>query len=141
MGLFGRKSAIGQSIRAYKKTKRVLTGQPKKAPAKGSPRVRSRPSESLPAALGREERAVETYRRQVRAVLRTQGPQSREWKRLLRSAETSRDIDYLVQLRAGAEQIRDWGMAKDPHPQPVDAFIDDLVRTINARLRMLEGRS
>jgi hypothetical protein len=91
---------------------------------------------------GGEERAIEGYRQQIMQILSEEGPESRDWKRLLQSVEKSHDEDYLVSLRAGAEEIWDAGprgRATQRHlvedPETVKSWVDDLVHRISARLR------
>jgi hypothetical protein len=89
-----------------------------------------------------EERAIEAHRQQIMQILSEEGPDSRNWKRLLKSVEKSHDEDYLVLLRAGAEEIWDAGpksrgtqrhLVEDP--ETVKSWVDDLEHRINARLR------
>jgi hypothetical protein len=145
MGLFGRKNATGQSIRTYTKTKRKVDHLLKAIPKRKKPP--GKPTEKLTRDLmqdlagksgtAAEEAAFQVYQRQIRQILTRQGPQSSDWQRIIKSVERSRDEDYLAGLRGAAESIWDWQSHAAPTPGTIEVSIDDLVRHIDARLRVV----
>jgi hypothetical protein len=91
-----------------------------------------------------KEEAVEFYRRLVVDTLKKAGPESREWKTVLKSVDDSSDKAYLWQLRAGAQKTWDSHGRRtslfEQGPEKIEHWIDDLVRRINARLRIVAPR-
>ena len=148
MGLFGRKNAKGQSTRTYTKTKRRVDHVLKAIPKRKKPP--GKPTEQLTRGLMQDlagksgmaaaDAAFNVYQREIRQILTQQGPQSSDWQRIVKSVERSRDEDYLTGLRAAAESIWDWQSHAAPTPGTIEVSIDDLVRRIDARLRVVAPR-
>ena len=84
--------------------------------------------------------SAEFYEREIDRILTDEGPDSGAWKSLVKSAEKSREVDYLIQLKAGAGRVFTGPDEWATDPERIDYWVDDLVRRIDARLRVVRPR-
>jgi hypothetical protein len=88
-----------------------------------------------------EQQQIALYERQIRDGVRGGDPSRKYW-RLRKAAKKSTDEDWLVIVRAAAENIHDpWGRRTTDDMDRPEFWIEDLILTINARLRVLEARA
>lgn len=84
--------------------------------------------------------SAEFYQQQVDSILNEDGPYSGAWKRLVKSVEKSNDMHYLIELRHGAEDVSTEPGPWSQDPERLEHWVADLVRRINARIRLLRSR-
>jgi hypothetical protein len=89
----------------------------------------------------REEQQIALYQRQIEDGVRDGNPSRKFW-RLHKSAKKSTDVEYLELVRAAAENIHDpWGRRTTDDMERPEFWIENLVLTINTRLRELRARA